>query len=123
MLHNSTAHVDSRARRVTRLWSLRLTLVVAAIAATPALVTAGPVPPVPPLPSPAPQPQPQPQPQPSPPQGPAPGTDDSTYTNSGQTPSKAPPLTPTTPFAYSGPSGRVRLGGIWAYRSDPGNTG
>src|SRR4051794_25680635 len=126
MLHNAAARVDAGQTGMTRLGPLRLTLVVAALAAPPGMVIAGPLPPLPPLPSPAPQPQPQPQPQPSPqptPQGPAPGTDDSTYTNSGQKPAKAAPLAPGQPFAYGGPSGRVRLGGVWGYRGDPGDKG
>ncbi|MEA2425208.1 MAG: beta-galactosidase [Thermoleophilaceae bacterium] len=95
--------------RVTRLGSVRVTLALAAFAALPALVMAGPIPGLPDItPNPSPQPQPQPQPQPPPPSGPAP---------------KPPAPAPTHPWTYSGPTGRERLGGTWGYRADPGDSG
>jgi hypothetical protein len=109
--------------RVSRLGSLRITLAVAAFAALPALVMAGPIPGlpgIPPSPSPDPQPQPPPQPQPQP-TGPSSGTGDGSY--SGTQPAPKPVASATQPYAYSGPAGRVRLGGTWGYKSDPGDKG
>src|SRR4051794_30560993 len=110
MLHNESTRVAIRSKGLTRSGSLRLVLALAALAVLPAIVLAGPIPSLPPAPG---QSQPQPQPQPSPdpqPQNPAPGTDDSTY--GGQQPQPAPAQIPQTqPYAYSGPIGRVRLGG------------
>jgi hypothetical protein len=98
---------------MTRLGSIRTTLVVAALAAAPAMVlAAGPLPGLPSLPgqgsSPSPAPQPNPQPGPD--------------ANSGPSPIGA-PTSSNQPFAYSGPVGRVRLGGIWGYRADPHDKG
>src|SRR4051794_33379815 len=112
MLHNAAARAEPGSNDVTRLGSLRVTLAMAAMAVTPAIVFAGPIPGLPDLPSPNPAPQPQPQPAPQPPpQGPAPGTDDSTYGKAGQPPKL--PASPRAPYAYSGPTGRARLGGVW----------
>jgi hypothetical protein len=78
-----------------------LTLAVAAFAVTPAIVIAGPIPGLPDLGSPSPSPQPAPAPQSPEPQLPAPGGSE--------------------PYSYSGPVGRVRLSGVWTYRSSRGN--
>src|SRR5205085_7451808 len=114
MLHNASARARSQGKQVTRTGSFKLTLAVAALAAMPAIVLAGPIPGLPPLPG---QPQPQPQPAPQPQPQPAPGSDDSTYENQGQQPQvTSTGNSETQPYAYSGPVRRVRLGGVWGYK-------
>src|SRR4051794_34244837 len=123
MLHNGCRVGDSGSEFMTRIGSYRLAIALAAVAATPAIVFAGPIPPLPPLPG---QTQPQPSPQPSPPpqqQSPAPGTQDNTYEDQGGQSQPAMPTGETQPYAYSGPIGRVRLGGVWGYKGDPGDKG
>jgi hypothetical protein len=109
--------------RVTRLGSTRITLALAAAAAMPAIVMAGPIPGLPDIiPNPNPSPQPQPQPQPPGPAGPGSGTDDSSYGAPTAAP-RPPAAAPNQPHAFSGPTGRVRLGGTWGYIADPGASG
>src|SRR4051812_9128062 len=122
MLHNAAARVVSGSSRMTRMGSFRVGVALAALAVMPAIVLAGPIPGLPDLPTPNPAPQPQPQPQP-PPQPPAPGTDDSTYGSQGRQQTIKTTHSQTLPYAYSGPFGRVRLGGVWGYRSDRGDKG
>src|SRR3954468_2945984 len=124
MVHNEAALGDAGETTMTRMGSARLAAALAALAVTPAIVFAGPIPGLPdlPIPNPSPQPQPQPQPSPQPPQGPAAGTDDSTYNGAGQQ-SKPAAVPQTQPYAYSGPVGRIRLGNIWGYQPDRGDRG
>src|SRR4051794_6547546 len=120
MVHNEAALGDAGETTMTRMGSARLAAALAALAVTPAIVLAGPIPGLPDLP--IPNPAPQPQPSPPPPQGPAPGTDDSTYNGPGR-PSKPAAVPQTQPYAYSGPVGRIRLGNVWGYQADPGDRG
>src|SRR3954451_19184415 len=109
MVHNwSTRAVPpARRRRVTRLGPLRLPIELAALAVTPGLLGAGPIPGVPdilpppsdPPPSTSPSPSPQPQPAPTPGE-----TDDRSYA----APESANPNAKEA-FAYTGPTGRVLL--------------
>lgn len=110
---------------MTRIGSMKLTLAVAALAVAPGIVlAAGPLPGLPQLPGQQPTPQPTPQPQPPPPPQGSAGTGDNTYSNSGQAPAPKPAApSQTAPYAYSGPIGRVRLGGTWGYRPDPRDGG
>src|SRR5436190_2063934 len=100
---------------------LRMLALLALLAALPVGVDAAPppappLPPLPPLPSPAPNPAPPPQ--NPPPKSPGPGNDDLSYV----APESANPSA-QKPYGFSGPTGRVLLGGTWGYRGDPGDLG
>src|SRR5437667_8103600 len=96
--------------RVLALPALLAALPVGVAAAPP---PAPPLPPIPSLPSPSPPP-----PQNPPPKSPGPGNDDLSYV----APESANPSA-QKPYGFSGPTGRVLLGGTWGYRGDPGDQG